>query len=289
VRIPVTLVTASHRKDIDRFALLCDSIDRYVTGYETHYVIVNDDDMPAFARFNRQGRIVLPCQKLLPRWLKPLPPFLTRQGRRVWFSFRSGPMHGWHIQQLVKIEAALQLPSRRFCFIDSDNVFFRPFDMLEYAGADLTPLYVIPKAIAENNPRQAVWTRCCDRLLGRNPTTFPADDYIGNLIVWDKLALQDMVLTIERVAGKSWAAALSSERAFSEYLLYGNFVRQSPQYLATHDVTTGSPAEAYWENEPLDLEALKNMVGNALPCKVALCIQSISSTPVPLIRKVAGL
>jgi hypothetical protein len=289
VQRSVVLVTTSHRKDIDRFALLCDSIDRFVTGYETHYVIVNDDDMPVFARFNKPGRVVLPCSQLLPRWLKLLPRFLTRNGRRVWFSFRSGPIHGWHIQQLVKIRAALQFPSQRFCFVDSDNVFFRPFDMAEYAGGDRTPLYIISDAIPAGASRQAIWTRSCDGLLGREAAMFPADDYIGNLIVWDKFALQDMARTIEHKTKTSWPEALCRVRSFSEYILYGNFVRQSPRYLNTHNVTTDSPADAYWEDEPLDLGAIKNMVGNARPSKVALCIQSISFTPVPLIRTAAGL
>ena len=98
-----------------------------------------------------------------------------------------------------------------------------------------------------------------------------------------------MARTIEHKTKTSWPEALCRVRSFSEYILYGNFVRQSPRYLNTHDVTTDSPADAYWEDEPLDLGAIKNMVGNARPSTVALCIQSISFTPVPLIRTAAGL
>ena len=46
----VALVTPSHRGDVERFALLCDSIDRFVRGYERHYIIVNGEDVPFFAR-----------------------------------------------------------------------------------------------------------------------------------------------------------------------------------------------------------------------------------------------
>jgi hypothetical protein len=285
----VTLVTTSHRKDIERFTLLCDSIDRFVTGYETHYVIVNDDDIQAFSGFNKPRRVVLPCSLLLPGWLKLLPPFLTRRGRRIWWSFGFGLIHGWHAQQLIKIGAVLQLPSQRFCLIDSDNVFFRRFDMAEYAGGDRAPLYCSPKAIEIKAPLHAVWARSCDRLLGHDATAFPADDYIGNLIVWDKLAVQGMTRAVERFAGKPWPAALCGTRTFSEYLLYGNFVRRSPQHLAAHYMTTDGPVDAYWEDSPLNLAALTDLVANTRPSKVALCIQSFSSTPVPLIREVTGL
>jgi len=282
------LVTPSHRKDIERFALLCDSIDRFVTGHEFHYVIVNDDDLSAFHHFNKANRVVLPSSRFLPRWLKLVPPILSRSGRRVWWSFRSGPVHGWHIQQLLKIEAALQLPEQRFCMIDSDNVFVREFNIAAYAGGDQTPLYVDPSAISADAPLHAVWTRNCDQLLGQDMTQFPADDYIGNVIVWDKNAVRDMTLTIERVTRKSWPAALCRTRSFSEYLLYGHFVRHS-RHSETHVVTAGGPASAYWDKAPLTLAELKRMIAALPPFKVALCIESFSRTPVSLIRDVAGL
>ena len=75
----VALVTPSHRNDIERFALLCESIDRHVRGYEKHYVIVNDDDVPLFARFISHRRIVVPCSQLLPRWLKLIPSVLRKR------------------------------------------------------------------------------------------------------------------------------------------------------------------------------------------------------------------
>src|SRR5258708_40223425 len=106
----VSLITPSHRKDIERFSLLCDSIDQFVSGYARHYVIVNDDDVTLFERFSSGRRAVLPASGLLPAWLKLVPSFLLRKGRRIWFSLRSGPVHGWHVQQILKIAAASQLP-----------------------------------------------------------------------------------------------------------------------------------------------------------------------------------
>jgi Family of unknown function (DUF6492) len=285
----VALVTPSHRKDVERFALLCDSIDRHLTGYRRHYVIVNDDDFPLFARFNGPHRVVLPGSQFLPRWLRLAPPWLVGNGRRVWWSFRSLPVHGWHIQQLLKIAAGLRLPEQRFCFIDSDNVFIRSFDVGAYAGGERTPLYLDRDAIAADAPLHAIWTRNCDRLLGHKETGFPADDYIGNVLVWDKRALYDMTRAIERVTGKSWPHALCSARAFSEYLLYGHFVRTSPQHLAKHRITTESLANAYWDDVALDTAAVAAMVENTPQSQVALCIESFSQTPVSIIRDAVDL
>ncbi|ATQ68357.1 DUF6492 family protein [Methylosinus trichosporium] len=285
----IALITPTYRGDLDQFELLCESVDLRLSGYERHYVIVNDDDMPLFAKFSVGRRIVLPCSRFLPRWLRLVPPFLLRNGRRVWWSFRSPPVHGWHVQQIIKIAAALQFPQDRFCLVDSDNVIIRNFDIGAYAGGARAPLYVARGAIEADAPLHAKWTANCDRLLGQEPTAFPADDYIGNLIVWDKNALGDMTRAIEAATGVDWFLALCRTRSFSEYLLYGHFVRNSPTHRAAHDLVTRSLAVAYWDAEPLDRERLTALVARASSSKIALCVESFSHTPIEAIRDVAGL
>ncbi|MGO9047665.1 MAG: DUF6492 family protein [Xanthobacteraceae bacterium] len=188
----VALVTPTYRNDIELFALLCDSVERHLTGYTRHYVLVKDDDVPLFAPWNSGRRVIVPSSQLLPRWLKLLP-LVLRKNRPIWWSFRTKPVHGWHVQQILKIAAALQFPERRYCLVDSDNVFVRPFDLKSYAGRETTPLYVDRAAILADAPLHGPWTRNCDRLLGRSvPTIFPADDYVGNAIIWDQQTVRDM-------------------------------------------------------------------------------------------------
>jgi hypothetical protein len=285
----VALLTPSYHKDLERFALLCDSIDRYVKGHERHYVVVADDEIPLFSRFNSERRKVLPSSMFLPKWLKLVPPFLLRQGRRLWWSFRSGPVHGWHIQQLLKISAVSSLPEQRFCVIDSDNVFFRPFDASAYAGAMKAPLYVEHAAIEADAPLHAAWMRSCDRLLGQAKTAFPADDYIGHVIVWDQRTVRDLTQKIAAVAKRDWKEALCKTRALSEYLLYGHFVRNSPTHLQTHEIVTAGLVHAYWDAAPLDAPAVVAMIARAAPSEVALSVASFSNTPVRAIREAVGL
>ncbi|OAI31466.1 hypothetical protein A1351_21600 [Methylosinus sp. R-45379] len=286
---PIALITPTHRADRERFALLCESIDRRLTGYERHYVIVNDDDMELFAEFAGPRRVILPCSRFLPRWLRLVPPFLMRNGRRVWWSFRSRPVHGWHIQQMLKIAAVLQLPEQRFCIVDSDNVIIRRFDIGAYAGGARSPLYIARGAISADAPLHAKWIANGDRLLGLPPSSFPADDHIGNLIVWDKDAVRAMTRAIEDATGVDWFLALCRTRAFSEYLLYGQFVRHSPRLMAAHEIVPQSLAVAYWDEEPLDRAGLATLLDGASTSKIALCVESFSRTPVQAIREAAGL
>jgi hypothetical protein len=285
----VALITPSYAGDFERFSLLCDSLDRRVTGYERHYVIVSDDDLPMFQTFNGQHRIVLPSSQFLPRWLKLAPGVKLRNGRKVWWSLRAKPVHGWHVQQILKIAAAMEMPEQRFCLIDSDNVFVRPFDVGAYAGGERSPLYLQREAIAADAPLHATWTRNCDRLLGHAPTCFPADDYIGHVIVWDKHAARAMARAIERATGLNWPLALCRTRAFSEYLLYGHFVQNSPAQRAAHETTSDSLAISHWTDTPLDAATVTAMIANAAPSKVALSVPSFSHTPVAMIRAAANL
>jgi hypothetical protein len=196
-------------------------------------------------------------------------------------------VHGWHVQQIAKIAGVLAAPEQRMCIIDSDNFFFRKFDINQYAGAEKSPLYVDRQAIrAEASPFHAIWLRNCNSLLGLPETVFPADDFVGNLLVWDKTAVRAMTDAIKSETGRSWALALCRQRAFSEYLLYGRFVTSSPAQLAAHQIVERSLAHAHWDETRLDKSSIEAMLHDASPEQVALCIQSYSGTSIGDIRGV---
>lgn len=285
----VALLTASYAKDIERFSLLSESIDAWLTGYTRHYVLVNDEDVPLFARFASDKRVIVPASRYLPKWLFALPPALQLGNRRVWLSLLSSPVHGWHIQQILKIAGVLNAPEQRVCILDSDNLFFREFDVGRYAGAETTPLFVTREAIDADHPLHGLWLRTVDQLLGIKERSFPADDYVGNALVWDKDTARAMTGAIKSATGLSWALALCRKKKFSEYLLYGNFVATSPEHLARHRITEDSIAVSYWDDTPLDRPAIEAMMRTATPEQVALCIQSYSSTAIDDIRDVFRL
>ncbi|MDF0515674.1 DUF6492 family protein [Bradyrhizobium yuanmingense] len=285
----VALLTASYAKDIERFSLLSESIDTWLSGYTRHYVLVNDEDVPLFARFSSDKRVIVPASRYLPKWLFALPPALQLGSRRVWLSLLSSPVHGWHIQQILKIAGVLNAPEQRVCILDSDNLFFREFDVSRYAGAETTPLFVTRKAIAADHPLHGLWLRTVDQLLGIKERSFPADDYVGNALVWDRDTARAMTDAIKSATGLSWALALCRKKKFSEYLLYGNFVATSPEHMARHRITEDSIAVSHWDDTPLDRPAIEAMMRTASPEQVALCIQSYSSTSIADIRDVFRL
>jgi hypothetical protein len=280
----VCLVTPTYWRDLELCELLCESVDRHVTSHAKHYLIVADAEMRLFAKFNGPHREVLPASRFLPSWLRPLPGFVRRNNRRYWWSLRARPVSGWHVQQLIKLSAAGSLPCERFCVIDSDVVFFRPFDLSPYRQPQPIPLFYTPAKVTAQAPLHAPWVKSSHLLLGLDPPTFPADDFIGHIIFWDQRSVRSMLQQIERVTGREWADALCNTREFSEYMLYGYFLRSAPAHMAQHHASTQLPCLSYWERRMLDLPAIRSMIDGADDHHVAFSASSVSETPVPIIR-----
>ena len=78
----VALITPTYSHDLERCTLLCESVDRHVGAFANHYLIVPDDELELFAKFEKGRRQVLPLSQLLPSWLKPLPRFIRRHNRQ---------------------------------------------------------------------------------------------------------------------------------------------------------------------------------------------------------------
>ncbi len=278
----VGLITPSHRGDLERSAMLFDSIDRHISRRGEHYVVVHDEDVALFAQFRRSDRRILPVSDFLPSWLRPVPGLRWR-GRRYWWSFHGQPISGWHAQQIVKIQAAKTLPEERFCLIDSDNVFFRDFDLAPLARPNPVPMHVHRGGVTTMRPRHLLWIASSSRLLGIPQAPLPADDYIDQIIVWDKSTVQAMTKRIEVVTGRDWVAALCRERDYSEYMIYGSFVAGLSSAPERHRLDSESLCRTYWDSDVLSTQDVLGMLCNAGPSQVALCIQSFGSTPLSTI------
>lgn len=279
----VGLITLSHRGDLERCALLFESIDRHVPRRGQHHVIVDDADVPLFAAYARPDRHILPLSRFVPRWLRPIPVLRWRR-RRYWWSLHGKPISGWHIQQIVKIEAVRALPEERFCLIDSDIYFFKDFDLGDIAHPNSTPFHVHAGGVTEERPRHKLWVATAARLLATPPPALPADDYIDQIIVWDQATIRGMIARIESVSGRGWVAAMCRDRDFSEYMIYGAYVAASAEAASRHAVTHESFTRTHWEADELSRADILAMLRTATPRERAFCIQSFGSTPLATIR-----
>lgn len=283
---PVALLTPTYGPDLEICKLLCESVDRHVTSFSKHYLLVPDCDVPLFAPLASDRRVIIPASTFLPDWLRPMPRIVQRKRRRFWWSLRAKPVSGWHVQQFLKIAATIELPHRRYCILDSDVVFFRDFDLSRFECPNAIPLLTMENMVTEDQPRHSRWHKTSHRLLGLKAPPLPGHDFIGHLIFWDQQTARGMASRIESTTGLHWIEALCRTREFSEYMLYGYFVRNDAASAAFHAAVPITPCVSYWDDPTLSKDELHQLMRSASKEDVAFSIASFSGTPVDTIRAV---
>jgi Family of unknown function (DUF6492) len=281
---PVALLTPTYGRDLEQCTLLCESVDRHVSSFSKHYLLVPDSDLALFTPLAKARRIVLPASWFLPSWLRPLPRVVRRRRRQFWWSLRARPVSGWHIQQILKIAASMELSSSRYCILDSDIVFFRDIDLSRFETPNQIPLLTRANEVTANTPRHARWIETTHQLLGLPTPHLPADDFIGHIIFWDQETVRAMAARIEASTGLAWTEALCRVREFSEYMLYGSFAHQDARFSARHLPVSDTPCVSYWDESMLGTRELRRLLEGAGSDDVAFSIASFSGTPVEVIR-----
>lgn len=282
--VPVSIITPSLARDLEACRLLCDTIDAYVTGFDVHYIVVSAGDMPLFAPLAGPRRRVVDEATLLPRALVRLP--FKWKGRRYSWAPGTRPVYGWHIQQLLKFGMTLQQANPRVIFIDSDNFFVRSFDLAAFAGGATVPLQTDRGAVDTHLPH-AQWLANAHKLLGLPAPVLPADDFIGQMIVWDADVVREILRRIEAHAGLPWWKALLRVRSFSEYLIYGAAVSSDTALAARHRVVTDPPSISYWEGPAMGEGDFRQFIATLRPHQSAVGVQSFTGTPIAMLRAAA--
>lgn len=281
----ISLITTSYSRDFESCRLLCDSIDRFVTGFDKHYIVVAPDDLAMFSKLGGPHRVIVEASTVLDMPMIELP--IRHRGRRYfWGPGLKKPIFGWHLQQLRKIAMTLAQPHERVMHIDSDICFVRPFDASGLATGPVR-LYKDPGAIDKHLPDHVKWLNNAYALFGLEGPDLPSDDFVGPLIVWEKASVEAMLKRIETNTGRRWMQAIGRVRDFSEYILYGVSVVTDPVAMARHKTATESPCMVYWDGPALTRATLPSFLDKLGPRQVAVGLQSFIGTPIEAVREVA--
>lgn len=281
------LVTASYLPDLERCRLLCETIDRHVTGHSHHYLLVASNDVAAFRTLEGPRRTVVDERDLLPGWLRSYPDPLSRFRKRIWLSPRTMPLRGWHVQQLRRIAIAGHVREDGLIFCDSDVAFLRPFDcaMIWHDG----DLRLFRRENGLSRPdldNQRLWATNAGKSLGL--TAAPRHDYIATVIAWRRDAAVAMCRRIEETTGKQWVAAIGSNRHFSECMLYGRYADEVMQGQG-HFHESNELCRVYWTGPALSDATFTEFLSSMTPDQVAIGMQSFIGTDIGRIRRMLSV
>ena len=281
------LITPSHAADFEHCRLLCDSIDRFVEDRPHHYILVDNDDYEMFQPLAGNRRHVINELDILPSWLKSARQGLSATSRKIWFSTRTWPMRGWHVQQLRRIAIASHLEQDGLLYCDSDMLFVKPFSTQQLWQDGRLRLYRkncgINDTLADSGKLHKAWTRHAARLNGLGEVSFPAHDYINNLVSWRRDHVVAMCQHIEDVTSKHWVAAIGSKRSFSECQIYGAYADDVLEGRG-HFPGQGALCQTYWSGDALNRETLEMFLQTMQPGQVAIGVQSFTGTRAELLR-----
>lgn len=209
------IVTPSYSPDFERCKLLVESL-AHCAPQLPHFLIIDRRDREMFRVLEDRRTRIIESEDLLLRTFVRMP---TRHS--YWFNRRGLPVRGWIIQQMLKIAAANAIDAETLVYVDSDVAFIRPFhdDALLVDGQP--GLFDTDYSGGGN----VEYTAIACHLLGLDPASVTTRGHIGNMICWRRDNVLAMQRRIEETRGIDWQQAIARQQAFSEYILYGTFVR----------------------------------------------------------------
>lgn len=282
---PVAMVTASFAPDFERCRLLCETMDRHVSGFQHHYLLVEHEDVPLFRQLEGAHRTVVDEHDLLPSWLRSFRDPLSGFARRIWLSTRTWPLRGWHVQQFRRIAIAAHVREDVLVYCDSDVVFLRAFDCGVFSRDGKVRLFRHADVNDTSlDSDQMAWSRTAGLVLGISEPAVTPHEYITTLIAWKRKAVVGMCRRIEEVTGDHWVAALGKRRRFSECMTYGRYVDEVLGG-AGHFYGTEEYCRVRWWGEPMTDDELRAFVAELTPEQVAICMQSFIGTDIARMRR----
>lgn len=271
----LAVVTPSFARDFRLARELNESVLTFLPQDTKHYLIVDRRDLALFRSLEGARTIVAAVEDVIPRGYAKLP-----FSKRWWFSSAAlVPAKGWLVQQLVKFSAARLIDAQVQLNVDSDVRFVRPVDPALFARAGKTRLYRKPGGIVAGM-HHVKWHRTVCRLLDASPDPLPMNDYVGNVISWNRRVVLDTMARIEAVRGVPWHVAFARGRTVSEYLAYGLYVDKiAGRAAAGVWIDERSWCHTYWGPEPLSPAGVEAFVARMPADDVAFSIAGYTATP----------
>lgn len=273
----ICLVTPSYAPDFERCQLLVNSIGQYSSSAFKHYIVVDRQDYRLFRTLANDNTLILNKEDLLPKWIVKVPLFTKKN---IWFSWKTLPLRGWLVQQLIKLSVANYVAEDVLVFADSDVFFIRQFDLRDYIKGDRVRFFCEPHRVSADNSDLARWYYDASKLLRLEPPHFPANNYMGQLVFWRRNNVLELHRYLEATNNRNWIEVICANWHVSEYILYGVFVEKVLQEQSGHYWDDGDLCHNYWQETPMSQAELVEFLDNVASERIAMMISAKAQMPV---------
>jgi Family of unknown function (DUF6492) len=221
---PLTFVTPTFARDYERFCLQRESMER--CGIDLpHVAIVNHEDLPRFRDMPFQrGLTLVSTRDVLPRRIEQRRLAWGIQRRRnpkFWFSGRG--IHGWAVQQLLKLAAPAVVGGNGIVCLDSDTFFVARVTADDFVAPDgRMRLY---ETTDDLDAQMAEWYAHALRFLGISTVGHPLRRFTHSPVPWRRDVLLDLQKFVAQKHGRDWMEAVIDADRITEYTLYGTYAR----------------------------------------------------------------
>ncbi|NJK36306.1 MAG: hypothetical protein HC825_03745 [Oscillatoriales cyanobacterium RM1_1_9] len=275
------LITPSYAPDFERCKLLSSSIEKFLPISVRHYIIVDRRDVALFKSLENNRTEILIVEDVIPWWIKRIP--LMKNG---WFSLKTPPIRNWLLQQIIKLSVAKFVAEDVLMFVDSDVVFVRPLNPQQRFIQDgKVRFYREPNSIPSAWEGHYSWYQTSSKLLVAPMVDFPAPNYIGDLITWNKDNVLKLHDHLEKVSGRSWVETIASTWNLSEYILYGMFVDYVLKDEANHFIDEKYPGLQYFHTAQMSEQEIKNFLSGIESHHVTVMISAKAKIPIQRYEK----
>ncbi|WP_439100784.1 DUF6492 family protein [Congregibacter sp.] len=212
----IGMVTCTYEPDFDSCRILCRSVDRWVSGDITHWLVVPARDVALFRQLSNGRRSVIAVEDVVPGYFRQLP-----RSNRWWLNDRSHPVRGSMMQQLTKLSANFATCAEVIVFADSKVEFMRPFSREDVAKDGFLRLNRIVGA--RRSMHRSKSHHNASKLVGSGQHN-PNHDFTGPLISWRRGHLEGLQRHVEERAGYPWHQCIMRSPKMSEYALYAAYI-----------------------------------------------------------------
>jgi hypothetical protein len=281
----IAIITPSFARDFEFCRELNESVLAYLPAPLKHYLIVDGKDLKLFAQLENDRTVVAAVEDVIPKGYFKLP-----YSAKWWFSTAAMvPAKGWLIQQIAKLAIARYLDEPVLVNVDSEVRFVRPIDPALFTRDGKTRLYRQPGGVV-SGMGHVKWHKNVCRLLDVAADSLPMDDYVGNVISWDRELVLEACARIESVTGDPWHVAFTRGRLISEYMTYGLHVDKVVGHAAAGVwVDERSWCHTYWGPGPLPEAKIEAFVAAMPRDDVAFSIAGYTGTRRGIVNRATEL